>query len=141
MWLVAVTVLADVCAFLGDAPRAAELERLMRPYSGQIVLSGDAWTCYGAADRSLGRLAATQGDWEDAETYFRRALDLNALIESPSWVAHTQFAYAQMLSGRGRSRDAELARDLLASARSTAERLGMLSLAARVQAQLTSDRS
>jgi tetratricopeptide (TPR) repeat protein len=141
MWLVAVTVLADVCAFLGDAPRAAELERLMRPYSGQIVLSGDAWTCYGAADRSLGRLAATQGDWEDAETYFRRALDLNALIESPPWVAHTQFAYAQMLFGRGRSRDAELARDLLASARSTAERLGMLSLAARVQAQLISDRS
>jgi tetratricopeptide (TPR) repeat protein len=136
MWLVALTVLADVCAFLGDAPRAAELEQLMRPYAGQIVLSGEAWTCYGAADRSLGRLAATRGHWDDAEAYFRRALERNTLLESPPWIAHTQFAYAQMLRSRGRSEDAELARDLLAGAQSTAQRLGMRGLAARVQAQM-----
>ncbi|HWE09077.1 MAG TPA: protein kinase [Solirubrobacteraceae bacterium] len=141
MWLVALTVLADVCAFLGDARRAAELEQLMRPYAGQIVVSGEAWTCYGAADRSLGRLAATRGHWDDAEAYFRRALDCNTRLGSPPWVAHTRFAYAHMLLGRGRSGDAELAHDLLAGALSTAERLGMASLAARAQAQLIPNRS
>jgi hypothetical protein len=46
-----------------------------------------------------------------------------------------------MLLSRSRSGDAELARDLLTSAQSTAERLGMLSLAARVQAQPIPERS
>jgi tetratricopeptide (TPR) repeat protein len=140
-WLVALTALAEVCAFLDDAPRAAELEQLMRPYAGRIVVSGEAWACYGAADRSLGLLAATRRHWDEAEAYFRHALERNTTLGSPPWVAHTRFGYAQMLLRRGRSGDAELARDLLANALSTAEQLGMLSLAARVQAQLIPDRS
>jgi tetratricopeptide (TPR) repeat protein len=136
MWLVALTVLADVCAFLGDAPRAAALEQLMRPYAGRIVLSGEAWNCYGAADRSLGLLAATRRHWTEAETYFRQALERNTTLGSPPWVAQTQFGYAQMLLRRGQSGDAELANDLLASALSAAEQLGMISLATRVQVQL-----
>jgi predicted ATPase len=141
MWLVALTVLADVCAFLGDAPRAAELEQLMLPYAGRIVLSGEAWTCYGAADRSLGLLAATRRHWDEAETHFRHALERNTALGSPPWLAQTQLEYAQMLLGRGRSGDAELAHDLLASALSTAGQLGMLSLAARAQEQLIPNRS
>jgi hypothetical protein len=46
-----------------------------------------------------------------------------------------------MLLRRGRSGDAELAHGLLANALSTAEQLGMLSLAARAQAQPIPDRS
>jgi tetratricopeptide (TPR) repeat protein len=141
MWLVALTVLADVCAYLGDAPRAAELEQLLRPYAGRIVLSGEAWTCYGAADRSLGLLAATRRHWDEAEAYFRLAIERNTTLGSPPWVAETQLGYAQMLLRRGRSRDAERAHDLLANARSTADQLGMLSLAARAQAPLVAGRS
>jgi hypothetical protein len=129
-------VLADVCAFLDDAPRAAELEQLMRPYAGRIVVSGEAWTCYGAADRSLGLLAATRRHWDEAETYFRHALERNTILGSPPWLAQTRLGYAQMLLRRGRSGDADLAHDLLANALSTAEQLGMLSLAARAQAEL-----
>jgi tetratricopeptide (TPR) repeat protein len=141
MWLVVLSVLADVCAFLGDPPRAAELEELMRPYAGRIAVSGEAWVCLGAADRSLGMLAATRGHWEEAEAYFRHALERNTTLGSPPWLAQTQFGYAQMLLRRGRSGDAELAHDLLASALSTAEQLGMLSLAARAQAELIPNRS
>jgi tetratricopeptide (TPR) repeat protein len=141
MWLVALTVLADVCAFLDDAQRAAELEQLMRPYAGRIVLSGEAWTCYGAADRSLGVLAATRRHWDEAETYFRRALERNTTLGSPPWLAQTQLAYAQMLLKRDGSGDAELAHDLLAKAASTAAQLGMLSLAARAHTQLIPNRS
>jgi tetratricopeptide (TPR) repeat protein len=141
MWLVALTVMADVCAFLGDAPRAAELEQLMRPYAGQIVLSGEAWNCYGAADRSLGLLAATRRRWDEAETYFRHALECNTTLGSPPWVAQTQFAYAQMLLGRGMTGDIEQAHDLLARAGSTADQLGMLGLATRVRERLLATRS
>jgi tetratricopeptide (TPR) repeat protein len=141
MWLVALTALADVCAFLGDAPRAAELEQLMRPYAGRIVLSGEAWSCYGAADRPLGLLAATRRRWDEAETYFRHAVERNTTLGSPPWLAQTQLEYAQMLLKRGGPGDAELANDLLAKASSTAEQLGMLSLAARAHGQLTPNRS
>jgi hypothetical protein len=46
-----------------------------------------------------------------------------------------------MLLRRGRAGDAQLAHDQLANALSTAEQLGMLSLAARAQAQLVVGRS
>jgi tetratricopeptide (TPR) repeat protein len=138
-WPILLTVLADVCALVGDAPRAAELEELMRPYAGRVVFSGEAWTCYGAADRSLGLLAAMRGHFSDAEACFRRALDLNARLEARAWLASTQFGYAQMLIRRSRPADAEPAHDLLASALSTAEELGMAGLTTRVQAQLIAD--
>jgi predicted ATPase len=141
MWLAALTVLADLCAFLCDAPRAAELEQLLRPHAGRIVVSGEAWTCYGAADRSLGLLAATRGHWDEADTHFRHALELNTRLGSPPWLAQTQFGYAQMLLRRGGAGDTELAQDLLAKALSTAEKLGMVRLAARTRAVLILERS
>ena len=38
---------------------------------------GHLVACYGAADRYLGMLAATLGEWERAEEHFERALELN----------------------------------------------------------------
>jgi tetratricopeptide (TPR) repeat protein len=136
VWLVVMTVLADSCAILGDAARAAELQELLSPYADRTVIGGEGWTCYGSAARPLARLAATRGRWDEAETYFRSALERNAALGARPWVARTQFGYAQMLLRRGRSRDAEPAQELLANALATAAELGMASLTAQVQAEL-----
>jgi hypothetical protein len=104
------TTLADTCAFLGDATRAAELERFLRQDAGRSVVAVDAWVCFGAADRALGWLAATMHRSDEAEAHFRAALGLNQRLGAMPWLAHTRHAYAQMLLDRHRPGDADRAR-------------------------------
>ena len=59
-WLIAMTLLAEVCGRLGDAARAGELYALLAPYAGRNVVVGRAATCNGSASRLLGVLAAVQ---------------------------------------------------------------------------------
>ena len=59
----------------GDRPRWST--RSSRPHAGANVMIGHVVACYGAADRYLGMLAATLGEWERAETHFERAMALN----------------------------------------------------------------
>jgi tetratricopeptide (TPR) repeat protein len=135
-WLIAMTALAETCAFLGDAPRAAELRDLLLPYTGRNVVIVEGWACLGSADRLLGLLATTVRLWEDAEAHFEAALDLNARLGGWPWLARTQHAYAQTLLARHRPGDAEKARDLLQLALGTARELGMTTLAERAGTQL-----
>jgi hypothetical protein len=130
------TALAETCAFLGDAPRAAELRDLLLPYAGRNVVIVEGWACFGSADRPLGLLATTMGLWNDAEAHFDAALDLNARLGALPWLARTQHAYALMLLTRHLSLDAERARELLWRALATARDLGMTTLAERAEAQL-----
>ena len=58
--------LAEVCAELGDEARAALLRPFVLPYAGQILLGGNGTSIEGAADRSLGVLALTLGDVDEA---------------------------------------------------------------------------
>jgi eukaryotic-like serine/threonine-protein kinase len=140
-WLIAMTGLADTCAFLGDAHRAAELRDLLLPYAGRNVVIVEGWACFGSADRPLGQLAATMGQWEDAESHFEAALDLNTRLGARPWLARTEHGYAQMLLARRQARDAERARDLLRRALGTARELGMTTLAERTEAQLATTAS
>ena len=57
-WLIAVTLLAEVCAALGDAERARELHALLAPHGGRNVIVGRAASCNGCASRLLGMLAS-----------------------------------------------------------------------------------
>jgi eukaryotic-like serine/threonine-protein kinase len=140
-WLIAMTDLAETCAFLGDTRRAAELRDLLLPYAGRNVVIVEGWACLGAADRSLGLLATTMGLWEDAETDFDAALELNARLGARPWLARTQHGYAQMLLARRRPLDAERARELLWRALDTARELGMTTFADRAEAQLAATAS
>ena len=72
-WLIAITLMAEVCGALGDAARAAELYRLLAPYAGRNVVVGRNATCNGSASRLLGVLAAAQGEWDVAEGHFDEA--------------------------------------------------------------------
>ncbi|MCB0197545.1 MAG: hypothetical protein KDJ65_36705, partial [Anaerolineae bacterium] len=129
LWLTCIVYLAEVCAFLDDANRAAILYQLLLPYNGRVVVVGSAVACYGAVSRYLGLLAATMSDWETAEQHFEDALALNLRLDAPPWLAHTQQHYASTLLARGRDEDYPKAMALLNEALVTAQALGMYFLA------------
>ncbi len=72
--------------------------------------------------------------YADAAQYFEHALQMNAQIRSPLWVAHTQYDYARMLLQRKHPGDRDRALDLLDQALSTAELLGLRALADKTRA-------
>ena len=73
LWLASLTYLTDACAALGDEAMAALVYPELEPLAGENVMIGHLVACYGAADRYLGMLAATLGEWERAEEHFERA--------------------------------------------------------------------
>jgi len=102
LWLVAVTLLADVCAMLGDATHAAVLYDLLVPYAGRNVVLSSGTLCLGSASRFLGVLAATMQRWDDATRHLDDALEMHRRIGARPFLAHTQTDYAAMLWARGR---------------------------------------
>jgi tetratricopeptide (TPR) repeat protein len=130
-WLSSVVGLAEACAFLGDQARAATLLAMLEPYAGRNVVIGPAIASFGPVSRFLGLLAATIRRWEAAVAYFEDALRLCRRLDSPPFLARTQYDYAAALHARGAPGDRERAAQLLAEARETAQRLGMERLAAR----------
>lgn len=130
LWLASLTYLTDACAAVGDEATAALLYPELQPHAGGNVLVGHAVACYGAADRYLGMLAATLGEWERAETHFERAMSLNRQMGALTWLAHTAYQYGRMLLAARRDRDR--AAQLLGEASGLAERIGMPALLARI---------
>jgi DNA-binding SARP family transcriptional activator len=129
-WLIAMTLLAEVCGRLGDAARAAELYEPLVPYAGRNVIVGRAATCNGSASRPLGVLAATRGEWSRAERHFRDALAMHEAMGARPFVARTQVAWAEMEVARG---EVSRARERLAAAIVLADALGMAALGARAR--------
>ena len=133
LWLTGVAYGARACAYLEDADRAAVLHEQLRPYAGLNVVTGLGISCLGSVELYLGLLAATAGRWDESDRRFASALAMHARLRSPPWSAHTEHENARMLMARGRADDRTRARDLLASARATAEALGMTRLSDRVR--------
>ena len=101
-WLIAVTLLAEVCGALGDAERAPELHRMLEPYAGRNVIVGRAATCNGAAARLLGILAGdTWATGTRPRACFDEADALHAAMGARPWIAHTHLARGAMLLARG----------------------------------------
>jgi DNA-binding NarL/FixJ family response regulator len=138
LWLGCMSFLVDVCAYLGDAARAAVLYELLRPYAGHTITVGSAVACYGAAARYLGLLAATMARWAEAAQHFEDALEMNARMNARPWLAYTQYQYANMLLSRQQRGDRYKAASLLHVALGTARELGMRTLEARITACLNS---
>jgi tetratricopeptide (TPR) repeat protein len=132
-WLIAITLMAEVCGALGDAARAEELYRLLEPYAGNNVVVGRNATNYGSASRLLGLLAATRGENELAERHYDRAQEMHAKMGARPMQARTQVSYAELLLNRRAPGDVERAREMLADAVSVADALGMVVLAERAR--------
>jgi DNA-binding SARP family transcriptional activator/tetratricopeptide (TPR) repeat protein len=136
-WLIAVTLLAEVCGALSDAPRAQQLYELLEPYAGRNVIVGRAATCNGSASRLLGILAATVGEWELAERHFAAALELHESMGARPWTARTELAWGEMLLARAQGNDTQRSRERLAEAIVIADALGMVAVAERARALVT----
>jgi DNA-binding CsgD family transcriptional regulator/tetratricopeptide (TPR) repeat protein len=133
LWVASLTYLADACALVGDEALAAELYPELAPLGGGNVVIGNGVACYGAADRYLGRLAATLRDHELAIEHLERALTLNQAMGAATWVAHTLYEYGRTLRVRGRHDDEAQASALLSESATLAERIGMPVLLARAR--------
>ena len=134
LWVASLTYLVDACALIGDDALAGLLYPELAPLSGCNVVIGNGVACYGAADRYLGRLAATLGDHDRAIEHFERALTVNRATGASTWIAHTLYEYGRTLRMRGRHEDGGQASTLLSEAATLAERIGMPVLLARAQA-------
>jgi tetratricopeptide (TPR) repeat protein len=133
-FLIAVTLLAEVCGALGDADRAGELHALLAPHGGRNVLVGRAASCNGSASRLLGILATVLGHWDEAETRFAEARAMHVQMGAKPWLARTELAWAEMLLARGEPGDEAAARERLAEAIVAADAIGMVALAERARA-------
>jgi DNA-binding CsgD family transcriptional regulator len=131
LWLASLTYLTDACTALHDEATAAIVYPELEPLAGANVMIGHLVACYGAADRYLGMLAATLGEWERAEGHFRGAAELNRRTGMLTWLAHTLHQHALARLARG---DPAGAAPLLSEAAAIAEARGLRALLARVEA-------
>jgi DNA-binding CsgD family transcriptional regulator len=125
--------LAEACAWLGDAARAASLYARLRPHAGSGVVFGAHVASFGSVDRVLGMLTATMQRWDEAEAHFETALAFDAKTGGRPWLAHSRHEYAAMLLERKRPGDVQRAAALLDAALATCHELGMVALEQRVQ--------
>jgi tetratricopeptide (TPR) repeat protein len=135
-WLLAISQLAEVCTRLGDADRAALLYGLLRPYAGRHIVVAGGWVCRGAVNHYLGMLAATMGAHDEADEYFRSALDMHERLGAPIYAARTRTEWARALAGRNGADHLTTAQHLLEQALAAYRALGLDSPAEQVAARL-----
>ncbi|HEV8623900.1 MAG TPA: AAA family ATPase [Acidimicrobiia bacterium] len=128
-WILAMPMCAAVCASLGDRARASVLFDLLEPYASQLVFT--AGGSLGAVAYYLAMLAATSGNFDEAERRFADAAATHERIGAPTWLARTRLEWARMLINRGRPGDAERARELLGQALTTARERGLANIERR----------
>jgi DNA-binding CsgD family transcriptional regulator/tetratricopeptide (TPR) repeat protein len=132
LWLASLTYLTDACVAVRDETVAALLYPELAPLAGSNVMVGHLVAYYGAADRYLGMLAGTLGEWELAEEHFEQALAANLAMEAKTWLAHTNYEYARMLLARG-DENSERAQALFVEADGLARVIGMATLRNRIR--------
>ncbi len=128
LWMFAMALLAEVCAFLHDEPRAAVLYERLQPFALRCAVLGDGIACLGSVSRYLGLLAATMSSWTSAGEHFELALKVNRRLGAHPLVARTRHDYAGILLARGRPADRAKAAELLVEATAAARRMGMRGL-------------
>jgi len=122
-WITTMTLLAEACAAVGDARRAATLYETLLPYASLSVVAGVGVAWLGPAARVLGKLAATLGRADEAARHFEHALEVSRRMQAPVLVAHTELDYAAVL-GSGPAAD-----ELIAHATETAQSMGLTAIA------------
>jgi DNA-binding CsgD family transcriptional regulator/tetratricopeptide (TPR) repeat protein len=131
LWLASLTYLTDACVALRDEGIAMLLYPELAPLAGGNVMIGHLVAYYGSADRYLGMLAATLGEWEKAEEHFERAREANLAMGARTWFAHTNYEYARMLHDRG-GEHRRRTEALLVEADRLARDIGMAALRNRI---------
>jgi DNA-binding SARP family transcriptional activator len=133
-WLFSASILAEVCAALDDADRAAVLYELLLPFSEQNAVTPPEGGA-GSVSRYLALLAWTMRAYGTAAGHFEAALAANAAMRARPWLAYTREDFGRMLlEGGGDEQRRGL--ELLAAAREAYLGAGMASRAEEASRQL-----
>jgi DNA-binding SARP family transcriptional activator/tetratricopeptide (TPR) repeat protein len=124
-WLATLAELAQTCALLDDAARAAEGHELLLPYAGLNIIDARAIYCYGSAAHYLGLYASTIGRSRQACEHYEIALRFNRSIRAWPHLCHTLVAYAKTLLTTHVAADRAHAAKLAAEAAEIADRLAI----------------
>jgi tetratricopeptide (TPR) repeat protein len=95
-WLLATTLLASACSFLGDRKRAAVLYDRLEPYANRVAV-GATEVAIGSVSRALGQLAATLSQTDKATHWFERAARENERAGALPWAAHARLDHGRLL--------------------------------------------
>src|SRR5262249_19584288 len=123
-WLVAMSWLAEGCAFASDSERAPQLYEVFRGYADPLAVVG-ALLCLGSVSRYLGLLAVAASSFADAQRHFEVGLQTNRRMGSTLWMAHCQYECAALQVDHG---DREHAHKLLDDCLRSARALGYVRL-------------
>jgi DNA-binding SARP family transcriptional activator/class 3 adenylate cyclase len=136
-WLSTHEMVAQVCADLDDAGRAALLYEELGPYHALHGTWGTA--TMDPVAHYLGLLATTLGRYDEAEAHFEEAARIDERIGAPAWLARTRLGWARMLVRRAGPGNAERAAELAGQALAAAEELGLARVAAKARPIITGD--
>jgi hypothetical protein len=125
-------MLAEVCAHLGDARRAAALYDLLLPFERRNVVTAQC-VFDGPAARYLGILAATSRDWDAAERHFELGRTAAVRQHARPFIALVGIDEARMLAARDGPGDTARGLALLAEASEIASDLGMEAIIERIK--------
>jgi tetratricopeptide (TPR) repeat protein len=125
LWPLSSIAITEAIKLCGDTRTAGELYEELEPLKGLCEPGPYGGAVYGSIDRSLGMLAAQSGRYEDAFEHFAVAMQLNASLASPAWVARTAADYAETLQAEGSATNVAKAAELRRSALPAAESCGM----------------
>ncbi|HEV2785563.1 MAG TPA: hypothetical protein VGV67_04185, partial [Solirubrobacteraceae bacterium] len=112
LWLVAMSLLAELCTLLEDRPRARRLYELLVPYEGRNVVSMGA-AYLGPVARYLGLLAMTIGEDERALGHLETARSAAERMGARPTVVLTALDAAEVLARRDAPGDAQRGRALV----------------------------
>jgi DNA-binding SARP family transcriptional activator len=101
-WLLAIAVLADTAASLGDRDGALVLKNLLEPYADRhAVLNcfGGGGAYWGPVAHHLGRLAATLGHGAEARAHLERAVEACEAMGAAAFAPRSRAALAALAGG------------------------------------------
>ena len=95
--------LTELAEAFDDAEAAAWAHHHWLPWAATGGLPGSAaYFCGGAPARGIGRMAAVQGDLDDAEDALRLAATINTQLDAQPLLTHTWLELADVLRRKGR---------------------------------------
>ena len=106
-WPMAIPLLAETAALVGDRRAAAVLAEIVAPFAADGTTMMTGGVVLGPATRVLALLQTVTGDHDAADASFTAATESADRLESPIWRARTRLDQADAVarSWRGRSRD------------------------------------
>lgn len=127
-WSCTMVVATELCVHFGDVERARRLHALLLPHAERCAVVTFGFGLLGSVAHFLGMLSDVVGNEQEADSWFRRALNTHRRLGTQPLLARTQVEYAGMLLRSAVPGGRERAAELLATGAATARRLGMAPL-------------